>query len=284
MQQNELLTTEIAQLPANSTHSVLRKSLALEALEDNNWILYYESVLAKIYTNIENTPLVSESSKLAYSRALNRIHEKNKKTSSLGKLFSLKNFIFKKNKKASIWVSTADHGRPSFTEDDSSKTSWGVSYSNVDKASLCFQARANEILEAYGNSSYVSYPELTLVDKISIIVAGELWLAANGASDFEQAASLGPGALGSYANILARSVGEPIERMPSLDYGDAVNKSLDDSSITLISYLHKWAASYLTEKDWQVVLSNCVTDLSGQGVVASRVYEFSRKIELYYNI
>ena len=284
MWQNELLTTEITRLPASATNSILRKSLAQEAMDDGNWVLYYESVLAKNRTNIENTPVVSEETKLAYSRALNRIHEKNTKSTLFKEVFSLRRPSIKKNKKNLINTSHSENYRLTSENIPYDKTSWGVPSSNVDKSSLCFQIRANEVLEAYNYNSYISYPELDIITKISTIVAGELWLAANGASNFEQAASLGPGALGSYANILARSVGAPTERMPIFDDIDTVSTPINANTIKLINSLQNWALTYINEKEWLLVLSNCVTDLTEHGVATSRVYEFSRKIEAYYNV
>jgi hypothetical protein len=52
------------------------------------------------------------------------------------------------------------------------------------------------------------------IDTYSCVLAAELWLLACDATEFEQAASIGPAALGAYAAILARAQGEPATGMP----------------------------------------------------------------------
>jgi hypothetical protein len=260
----ELKTLDLVSMPASETASVIRKSLAEEAKNDTGWVLYYESILAKHKTNIENMNFPNQNKKLMYSIALNRKNAKNKKASKYSSDFLFTNLFTSKSEKEIKYI----------------VTSWGTDVSNVEKSALCFQIRANDILNTYNNSNLCYHPDLTLVEKIGLIVSGELWILANKADNFEQAASLGPGALGSYSNILARSIHAPVESVPLMIDCTSLQK-LDDKETVRIASIKKWALNYLSEKDWEEIIKQVVTDLTATSGVESRSYQFGLKLASY---
>lgn len=308
----ELKTLELVDMPAYTVADVLRKNIALEAKNDSSWVLYYENILEKNRTNIENTPLVIKENKLAYTIANNRksSHENKKRINAkklavaplllsvlllvayyvnpsliipvgLSSLVGI--VVFSRNINKFLRKSpkhVTDLPNLHYASKNYSETSWGVSSGNIDKASLCFQVRANEILETYNTANYCYSPTLTTFDKINIIVAGELWILANNAKDFEQAASLGPGAVGSYANILARSIGSPCVKMPLLD-ADEFKKDyiMETDILDKIDSLKTWATTHISDSEWNSVIDNIVTDFTTSSPVESRVNKFARHLK-----
>jgi hypothetical protein len=106
--------------------------------------------------------------------------------------------------------------------------------------------------------------ERDVLDTFASVLAAELWLLACDATEFEQAASIGPAALGAYAAILARSRGDSIQSMPAITGEEAWPSTLYSASAKIALFKNVVESSCGPESFDEVAM-RAASDLSWGG-------------------
>jgi len=104
----------------------------------------------------------------------------------------------------------------------------------------------------------------SLSDTAAAVVGAEIWMLACDATEFEQAASIGPAALGAYASILARSLGEPSPVLPPFP-GEGAWPSTVEPLKAKVEQLRAWVEMNIGHESFADIAARAASDLVSAG-------------------
>lgn len=149
----------------------------------------------------------------------------------------------------------ADDLLPSWIQ-NTPRTRWGAPVRTPHGAAWELARRA----EGYG----VDIVDVTSIDAVAAVLGAEAWLAATGASTFEQAASLGPVSLGSLATIYARAAGQGLECLAPVP-GEKAWPAQEHNLRVLLEDPMRWAIRQLGPVAAADALRIAASDMAANG-------------------
>lgn len=141
---------------------------------------------------------------------------------------------------------------------------WGTLAHDPQRAAAALRERAAELLgpgKVVVDTANVGVGD---VDNVAAVVAAESWLIATDALEFEQAASLGPASVGSFAAILARACGRGesvVNPFPGEHAWPTTREPLEER----VRQIRRWARSFITDAEWSEALRRAASDLGWGG-------------------
>lgn len=149
----------------------------------------------------------------------------------------------------------ADEQRPSWIQ-STPRTRWGAPVRTPHGAAWELARRA----ESYG----IDIADVTSIDAVAAVLGAEAWLAATGASTFEQAASLGPVSLGSLASIYARAAGHGLDCLAPVP-GEGAWPAQEHNLRVLLEDPMRWAIRQLGPDAASEALRIAASDMAANG-------------------